>query len=231
MQLLRSRLATDLRRNREDAGLSLSAVADAAGVSKSHLHAIEGGSREPRLEPLARVAAVLGLDLSVRLYPGTGPLIRDHLQAAMLEALLDILHERWRPALEVWVTRPVKGVIDLVLDAGARLDALIATEAQSELRRLEQQIRWSGAKAEALAAARGRPASSLLLLRNTRHVRATLAEHAETVRAAYPARATDAYPSLTGERPWPGAAVLWADIDDGRARVRPTPPRGITSGR
>jgi hypothetical protein len=81
------------------------------------------------------------MDLGVRLYPGTGPLIRDHLQAAMIEALLQILHPRWRPSPEVWVTRPVQGVIDLVLEAEVDDDAtapLIATEAQSELRRLEQ---------------------------------------------------------------------------------------------
>lgn len=231
VRMMRGQLANDVRRYREDAGLSLSALADVAGISKSHLHAIEAGSKEARFEPLARVAAALGLDLSVRLYPGTGPLIRDHLQAAMAEALLGIIHERWRPSLEVWVRRPVRGVIDLVLDAQDSAEPRIATEAHSELRRLEQQVRWSGAKANALAEASQRRTSRLLLLRNSRHVRAVVAAHAEVIRAAYPARAADAFASLTGERAWPGDAILWADVDDGHARIRPTPPRGITSGR
>jgi hypothetical protein len=110
-------------------------------------------------------------------------------------------------------------------------DPLVAVEAQSELRRLEQQIRWAHAKSEALAEARGRPASQLLLLRSTRSTRAAVAEHAATIRAAYPARAADAFAALTGIAPWPGAAVLWCDVEPGRARIRPIPPRGITAGR
>jgi len=227
-QRIRAAISHDLRHAREDAGLSLATVASAAGVSKSELHQVERGRTEPRLESLARVGAALGMDLSVRLYPGTGPLIRDRHQAAMIEALLQTLHERWRPFPEVWVTRPVKGVIDLVLDPADMDEPLVTMEAQSELRRLEQQIRWAHAKSEALAEHRERPVSSLLLLRNTR---ATVAQHATTVRAAYPAHAKDAYAALNTARPWPGPAILWADVGRGRARICTSPPRGITVGR
>jgi len=97
----------------------------------------------------------------------------------MIEALFETLHERWCPAPEVSVFRPARGFIDLVLDAHA--EPLIACEAQSELRRLGQQLRWSQAKADALAQARGRPVSHLLLLRSTRHTRAVIAAFSETV--------------------------------------------------
>lgn len=220
-----------MRRAREDAGLSLAVVAAAAGVSKSELHQIETGRTEPRIEALARVGAALGMDLSVRLYPGTGPLIRDHIQAAMIESLLEILHERWRPSPEVWVTRPVKGVIDLVLEPVTDDEPLVSVEAQSELRRLEQQIRWARAKSEALTEARGRPASRLLLLRSTRHTRTLAAEHAHTMRAAYPAPTAAAMAALTSPTPWPGATVIWCDLERGRARPREAPPRGVTIGR
>ena len=152
---LRQHLSADVRRAREDAGLSQRAVARAAGVSSATLSALELGRHDPSTEVLARVGAALGLDLSVRFYSGTGPLVRDHLQAAMIEALLGTLHERWRPSPEVWVTRPVRGVIDLVLEPTNSDEPLLAVEAQSELRRLEQQLRWSGVKADALAQARG----------------------------------------------------------------------------
>lgn len=228
---LRSRLAAEIRRAREEAGLSLRRLADAAGVSKSYLHAIESDSVEPRLQPLARVAGALGMDLDVRLYPGSGPLLRDHLQAAMLEALLGILDERWRPFPEVWVTRPLRGVIDLLLEADTDREPLVAVEAQSDLRRLEQQVRWSHAKAEALASVRGRAVTSLLLLRSTRRTRALVAAHSRVVGAAYPAQARQAFESLTGSAPWPGPALLWCDIAGGVARVRPRPPRPVTVGR
>jgi hypothetical protein len=177
------------------------------------------------------VGATLGLDLALRLYPGSGPLIRDHIQALMIEALLGILGQRWRPRPEVWVTRPVRGVIDLVLEPPEAAEAVVAAEAQSELRRLEQQVRWAHAKSAALGEARERHTSQLLLLRNTRRTRAVVAQHAATVAAAYPAPAADALAALTGERRWPGAALLWVDVEHGRARLRASPPRGITSGR
>ena len=54
--------------------------------------------RAERSRSLAGIAAALGCDLSVRLFPGTGPRIRDRIQVAMSEALLASLHPRWRAA-------------------------------------------------------------------------------------------------------------------------------------
>ena len=106
---------------RADAGRSQAIIAEAAGVSRSHLSRIEAGNAEPSIEVLLAIAAALGCDLSVRLFPNTGPRIRDRLQVAMTEALLALLHPRWQPHPEVPVYRPVRGVIDLVLaDQGAR---------------------------------------------------------------------------------------------------------------
>jgi len=235
---IRGRIAAQLRTAREDAGLSLERVAHAGGVSKSRLHDIEGGSCQPRWETIARVCMVLGLRLGVGLYPNAGPLIRDHLQAAMIEALLGILDPRWRGRPEVPVHRPVRGVIDLVLDEGAG-GAVVACEAQSELRRLEQQLRWSRAKAEALQEARrdgdtvvsARDVGRLMLLRSTTRTRATVAQYADVVAAAYPARTKDAYSALAGQAPWPGDALIWCHVEGQRAEVLKGPPRGIRVGR
>ena len=174
---------------------------------------------------LARIGAALGMDLSVRLYPGTGPLIRDHIQAAMIEALLSLLDERWRPSPEVTLHRSVRGVIDLVLDAPE--EPLVACEAQSELRRLEQQLRWSQVKADALSQARGRPVSRLLLLRSTRRTRAIVGEFSDTIRAAFPTPAADAHGALAGTSRWSGDALLWCDVRQGEGRVLASSPRGI----
>jgi transcriptional regulator with XRE-family HTH domain len=234
---IRLRLAADLRAAREDAGLSLSRLARACGLTKSHVHAVESARIEPGWEALSRIATVLGGELGVRYYQGTGPLIRDHIQTAMIGALLAILHERWRPRPEVAVHRPVRGVIDLVLDdmAGA---VCLACEAQSELRRLEQQIRWAGAKADALRASRDggrgvaeRRVSRVLLLRSTQSTRAVVAEYADLLAAAYSARATDAYRALTSEASWPGDALLWCHVVGDQATVLDRSPRGIRVGR
>jgi DNA-binding XRE family transcriptional regulator len=221
-------------------------VALASGLAKSHVNDIETGRIEPSWEGVFRLARVLGGDVGVRFYPGTGPLVRDHIQSAMIGALLGMLHETWRPRPEVAVYRPVRGVIDLVLDR-ALGSSTIACEAQSELRRLEQQVRWSRAKADALGATLGEQAGAaahapsddrptprigrLLLLRSTPRTRAAVAEYADLVAAAYPARAIDAYAALVGRSSWPGDALLWCRIEDGRATVLDRPPRGIRVGR
>jgi transcriptional regulator with XRE-family HTH domain len=233
----RRSIALEVERARSDAGLSVRRLAAAAGISHGTLLSIERGDHDPTTEVVARVAAVLGMSLSVRLYPGSGPLIRDQHQAAMLGALIDIAHPRWTRQLEVSVYRPVRGFIDCVLDAAG--EPTVACEAESDLRRIEQQVRWSRAKADALATARSSEASAvpsrgvarLLLLRSTTRTRAIVAQHAELITTAYPACTADAYRALTGLASWPGDALLWCRVEDGVAVVLDRPPRGISVGR
>ena len=180
------RLGDEIRRMREDAGLSQASVARSAVVNQPYLSRIEAGNAEPSLEVLVRIGLALGADLGVRYFPNTGPRIRDHLQVAMSEALLRELHPRWRPTPEVPVYRPVHGVIDLVLEERDG-SATVATELHSQLRRLEQQIRWQTQKADALAThadQQGRSVSRLLVLRNTQAIRDAVRAGAATLAAA-----------------------------------------------
>jgi hypothetical protein len=169
------------------------------------------------------------MQLGVRLYAGSGPLVRDHLQSSMLGAMLEAIDPVWRPTLEVAVQRPIRGVIDLVLEGPE--PPLIACEAHSDLRRLEQQVRWSRAKAEALADARGTSVSRLLLLRSTTRTRALAAEFGPFLQTAYPGRHVDAVASLRSAVPWPGDAIIWCRVEGGVATVMERPPRGIRIGR
>jgi transcriptional regulator with XRE-family HTH domain len=241
-------IAAEVRRARDDAGLSQRRIAYAAGVSQGTLSEIETGEVEPTLEVLARIAAALGGEISVRINPGTGPLIRDDIQAAMVQALLPSLHPRWKRFLEVAVHQPVRGVIDLVMHDPDE-PALIAGEAQSELRRIEQQVRWSKAKADALATGGARElaevlasykareagtsptVSRVLLLRSTRATRHIVATYADLLAAAYPAKHTEVIAAMTGTAPWPGPGLAWMDVSNGTASLRHEPPRGIRLGR
>ena len=72
-----------------------------------------------------RVGALLGADISVRLYPGTGPRLTDRHQARMVEILLRSLSDDWRPHVEVPVSRPSRGVIDVVLERPAKGKAVL----------------------------------------------------------------------------------------------------------
>ena len=218
---------------RLDAGRSQGAVARAAGISRPYLSAIEAGFRTPSLEVLARLASALGADLSVRVYPGTGPTLRDHLQVAMAEALLAVADASWRPRLEVGIPPPARGYADLVLHDPARRQAVVV-EVHSQLRRLEQQLRWGQAKAEAIASTLPLDTQMcrVLVLRSTETNRRFVARDPHVFSAAFPARAADAYEALRGsaER-WPGDALLWATVERGGATILRTPPRGVAVGR
>ncbi len=136
---------------REDAGVSQAAVARSAGVNQAYVSRIEAGNAEPSVEVLLRLGLALSADLGFRYYfPNTGPRIRDHLSATMGTALADALHPRWRLSAEVAVYRPVHGVIDAVLEErdGA---VSVETELHSQVRRVEQQVRWQGQKADGLS--------------------------------------------------------------------------------
>lgn len=217
-------LAEDLLRLRSDAGVSRASLARASQVDRRYLARIEAGSVRPSLETYQRLATALGADLSARLYPNTGPAIRDRFQGRILELTLREAHPRYGRFTEVRVTSPVRGWIDLVLhDPAAHI--AIADEIQSELRRLEQLIRWSAAKADALPSWDGwphlgdRPATSrLLVVRRTRATQAVARDLERQLRVAYPAHPDDALASLTGTAPWPGPALVWVVLDGARTR-------------
>jgi transcriptional regulator with XRE-family HTH domain len=222
-----ARLVEDLVRVREDAGISRGRLAAAAGVSRRYLDQIEAGGERPTLELYQRLASALGADLSPRIYPNTGPAIRDRHSARILELTLTGLHPRWVRFGEVAVRQPSRGWIDLVLHEPVER-ILIAGEIQSELRRLEQLIRWSGEKADSLPSWEGwmqlhdRPSiSRLLLVRRTRATQAVAREFARQLRVAYPPHPDDALASLTGMAPWPGAAMVWVELNGTRSRLVP----------
>lgn len=215
---IRGNVAEDLRRLCADAGVSQGALARASGVPQAFISRILAEDARPSLETYGRLADALGADLSVRLYPNTGPRIRDRHQAPILEGLLTVLHPRWRPFSEVAVHRPARGWIDVLLHE-PRERIAVATEIESDLRRIEQVVRWSRAKADSLESWNGwapieepTAVSQLLLVRRTRANRTVATDFARQLAAAYPAHPDDAVAALTGTRTWPGAALVWVEL-------------------
>lgn len=224
----RERLVEDLERLCSDAGISAEALARAAGIPPSYVRRILAGQARPSHETYAKLAVVLGADLATRLYPNTGPTIRDRHQARMLEHLLGVADPRWRPFTEVGVSRPARGWIDVVLHE-VRAAVVVATEIESDLRRIEQTVRWSKEKAESLpswsgwhALGEGRSISQLLVVRRTRSNRTIADEFARQLAVAYPAHPEDALASLTGSASWPGPALVWAVVKPTGVRLVPS---------
>ena len=220
----RARLAEDIDNLCADAGLSHAALARAAGVPASFLARILAGKANPSIETYARITTVLGADLATRVYPNTGPAIRDRHSVPILEGLLGCLHGRWAPYTEVAVRRPSRGWIDVALHDG-QASLLLATEIQSVLRRIEQLVRWSGEKAASLPSwdrwpHLGEPeVSRLLVVRWTRSTREAAAAAARQLRVAYPGHPDDAMSALTGTAPWPGSSIVWAHDEGGMVRL------------
>jgi transcriptional regulator with XRE-family HTH domain len=233
----RSRVAADIRQLREDAGASQRQLAAEAGIDHALLSLIERGLREPSITALTTIAGALGADLSVRLYPGAGPRIRDPIQARIIESLVGVIHPRWDRMVEVPVLRPARGFIDLVL-VDRPPTHVIGTEVQSEFRRIEQLIRWANQKALSIPSARfwdqlpGEPRiDRLMVVRSTRTNREIAIRFGETLRVAYPASPRAAVRALTTEdEPWPGATIVWADVRGDRVTLMDRPPRGVTVG-
>jgi transcriptional regulator with XRE-family HTH domain len=95
------RIGAELRAARTDRGLSLDVVAAACGISRTELSRIERAlSPHVPLVTLAKAAAVTGLDLTARVYPGASPLC-DGAQAALLTDFRSLIHASVSWATEV----------------------------------------------------------------------------------------------------------------------------------
>ena len=228
------RIGSQIGSLRVETGVSRPELARCAGIAPSYLWKIERGAAEPSVQVLLAIGHCLGADLGVRFFPGTGPRLHDRFQAPMIEALIRVLGPAWQAQPEVPVAA-ARGVIDLVLrhsDNGV----VVACECHSELRRLELVLRRLAEKTDGLAGQlagkeAGGDVSRLLLLRSTAETRSVARAFEATLAAAFPAKASEAIAALRGEGPWPGATILWARFDRGRAEVLDAPPRGIKVGR
>jgi len=218
-------MGDDIRRLREDAGIRCGRLAVAAGVNAGYLRRIEEGLERPSIDTYAKIAVTLGADIGSRLYPNTGPSIRDRWQASILEGLLGQLHPRWRVYPEVAVRNPARGWIDGVLH-DARAETVLVTEIQSDLRRLEQLLRWFAEKVASLSSWEGwaqlgpiKVMSQLLIVRSTSATRQVGREFERQLALAYPAHPADAIEALTSAKPWPGPALIWAEVEPSGVRL------------
>jgi len=140
------RIGRELRDARRDCDLSLKAVARVAGISIAELSRIER-ARSPMVPylTLARCAAVVGLDLSSRLYPGAGPL-RDAAHTALLADFRAGLHAslRWATEVPLPLSGDLRAWDGLISGAGWRFGVEAETgprDAQALNRRLQLKVR------------------------------------------------------------------------------------------
>ena len=181
---LRTSVGAEIRIARVNRDLTIGAVCDAVGVSASTGSRLERGLLEHvDIMLLARVCSVVGLDLSLKTYPGGQP-IRDAVQMALLRRFSAALH----PSL-TWATEvPLPAVGDqrawdgIVRGPDWSYGVEVETsprDGQATLRRL------------ALKTRDGQTDGVLLVLADTRQTRTFIREIAEAARSSF---------SITGPR-------------------------------
>ncbi len=218
---LRIAVGAEIRLARQGVGLSLRTVADAVGSSAASLSRLERGlMTDVSLDLLARIAAVVGLELAVRAFPGAHPL-RDAAHVMLLSALRSRLHRRLRWALEV----PLP-----IIGDPRRWDGLIAdgewrygVEAETTPRD------WQALAGRlALKARDGGTDGVLLLLPETRRVRAFLGAAESMIPVTFPVPARTALSRLAaGQNPGGNAiVVLRMPVARGALPTAAAAPRG-----
>lgn len=169
----------ELRAARTAAGLSLRSLEAASGVSRSELSRIERAvTTAASVDELSRVAAALGLSLSVRLFAAGSP-IRDAAQQALLARFRPLVHASvaWSPEVGIPIAGDRRAWDVMLRGAGWRL----AVEGESRLgdiQAVERRI--------ALKRRDDNNVDVVLLVNDTRHNRQVLATEREALRAMFP---------------------------------------------
>jgi len=121
-----------LRAARRQRGLSVGALAEAAGVGKGSLSEIENGTRNPTLATLSSLAGALGIPLAILLAGQAGARIA----SPGIEArLLDVSHDDGQ-AVEVYRLRLEPGMVHRSVPHGAGvIEHLLVTAGRARVGR------------------------------------------------------------------------------------------------
>jgi transcriptional regulator with XRE-family HTH domain len=201
-QELDAMVRRELRDARLDRNLSGAVVAAALGRSASQYSRLEHGLIRGLTIPEASIAlAAVGLDLSVRVYPG-GPPIRDRAHAALIERLRARCHRSIRVSTEVPLPDPGDlRAWDVVLAAAAWRHALEVETRPRDRQALERRI--------ALKERDGAVGGVSLLLLDSRHDREFVRLHAHALAERFPVPASEALAALRdGRDPGRGSVIL-----------------------
>jgi transcriptional regulator with XRE-family HTH domain len=201
------RFAEDFRELRLRIGVSQRAVAEAIGVDPSVINRLERA--DPSVGPVirARACAVLGADFRMQFYRERSALIYDAAHARLVDRVVAMVGRGWRTELELAL--PGRRSVDAGFFSR---HAIVLTEVESRLRRLEEIQRELQSKRESVidTFGRERPIHVVLALPPTHHHRTLVREHPALIRTAFPASSAQIRAALADAAlPFPGDGILW----------------------
>jgi transcriptional regulator with XRE-family HTH domain len=192
-------LTAEWRELRLGAGLSQAAVSRSVGISRSTYARLERDeAMEVGLVRAAVITAVLGGDLSIKIYPG-GPPVRDVAHVGLLVDFEARLAGRWRVTHEAPVGsagdkrawgRRLDGVVSIGVEAEVALRDLQALERRMQLKKHDSGV-----------------TRMLLVVKGTRRNRLVLRELLPSLRGIFPLGSREILRSLA-EGHDPGADGL-----------------------
>ncbi len=222
-------LGAELRAARVAAGLTLRSVAAAVGVSLAEISRIERGvAHWADVVVLSRIAAVVGLELSLRAFPGPDPL-RDGRHAGLFASFRAVLGRGLRLRAEVPV-QPGRGlrawdatVDDGVRVGGAELETRL-TDSQALIRRITLKQRDGGVDVV------------ILVLADTRANRRAFRAAEEQLQTAFPLSDAAVRTALAAGRVPEANGVLFLPVREASAArrrrdSRPTQAGDVAEGR
>lgn len=196
-----ARAGREIRQARMDRGLSLAAIGRASALSVSEVSRIERGLvARVSVHDLARLHAVVGLELSLKSYPSGQP-IRDAAQVALLEDFRKELHKslHWSVEVPLPITGDRRSWDALIRSDGWQYGVEAETaprDSQSVARRMQLKERD------------GRVDGMLLVLRRTVQTRRFVSEAGELLRSVFPVDGTRAIELLRAGVDPGGNAVI-----------------------
>jgi transcriptional regulator with XRE-family HTH domain len=209
------RFAEDFRELRLRVGVSQRAIASAIGVDRSAITRLERGDPGVSSVVRARACAALGADFRMQLYRERAALIYDAAHARLVNRLVAMMGRGWRTQLELAL--PGRRSVDAGFFSRA---AIVLTEVETRVRRLEEIQRELQSKRDAVAAQFGadRSIHVLLALPPTHYHRALVREHPALIRAAFPVGSAQIKAALADSAlPYPGDGILWVPGSAGSA--------------
>jgi transcriptional regulator with XRE-family HTH domain len=206
---LRHRLGSEFRIARISVGLTQRSAGFLAGVSQPFVSQVERGIRSPSLEVAHRLAAAIGHDLAVRLYPASGTRLRDSGQLALLEQITRQAALTWHARMEVPIADGDRRAADLILRGPAEI---LHIEAEGGLADLQAQVRAAQLKRTALAARLEMPVRLVVALPDRRSIREIVASHQALVSRTLPMSSACIWRNIRTGAPLGGDGILFVRV-------------------
>ena len=207
------RMGRELRTARLALGLSQAQVGRSAGIAQSTLSEIERGVFAADLITLFQIAASVGLQPVLNLYPNGRVRLRDTGQLAIANLLIDRAGPAWRPILEHPIGQaPDLRAADLVLVSPHEV---IDFEIERNLADVQAQLRSGMLKRDALAERYEVPVRFVLVLPDRPRLRGIVAE-TPALKAVLPMGSADVLAAIRKGSPLGGEGILWVRERDAR---------------